>query len=673
MSGVGASVEECDAWLPIDEVLSTARLVMRSGQMIHPPGFQLYHSMNALQILDPKMDVGMAPPNGEPHMKSLVVLINENRAPVELTDDDQIYVFDALLACEATWHCGQALATTVYTCLYMHDLDRLEKTGRGPVMRAYFHATQSSVATVRHAVSTGDVWEEEDFVLHVAGFDVGEAAIGEDGDADADEGNKNKDKQAKNKNENVNPALAGLLAAEAWLLDNAGVEDRHGGLLARIRFRIALHETFVALFRMANPAMALERASDAKKALAEAKRNLAKMKKTKSTRGARVPPSESATTETQTGTKNTTDTKTTETAKTQLDWDPNGLGFDRKINLSLMGPSPPRVVSLFAIDASFVYFEKLLDELTRVCDVAPMLASGRGTLHELLAFLSWTSDFAPSIVSRSFLANAVLRPKQRNGGNGILGKPGADAALRSAWLFTGEPVFVIELPRESDVDVDLGGTGDGGGDDFDGDDESSVDRVFIGGQTCGPAGGALAHADRGGVQKTTPDLSLKMPLDSKPVDGNEEVSFFLSKTSLAVELLVRAYLSNVSRSRRKLRRLVGEWSLVVDHANIADVAGFAPNYLNAVQHEASKRIDAKNKNKEVFAARALAKTAWARRVFQTWASGVLVRAMLAHLTLGFTLELYLPHELCMVYWYQEYLMEVRIAYPKSKDGLPIQN
>jgi hypothetical protein len=47
--------------------------------------------------------------------------------------------------------------------------------------------------------------------------------------------------------------------------------------------------------------------------------------------------------------------------------------------------------------------------------------------------------------------------------------------------------------------------------------------------------------------------------------------------------------------------------------------------------------------------------------------------MLAHLTLGFTLELYLPHELCMVYWYQEYLMEVRIAYPKSKDGLPIQN
>ena len=48
----------------------------------------------------------------------------------------------------------------------------------------------------------------------------------------------------------------------------------------------------------------------------------------------------------------------------------------------------------------------------------------------------------------------------------------------------------------------------------------------------------------------------------------------------------------------------------------------------------------------------------ARRAFEVWSGAVLVRAMLAHLTLGFDLELYLPHELSMVYWYQEYLTEV---------------
>ena len=51
-----------ERWIPIDDLLATARSEMRSGQMVHPDNFDLFHSMNALQILDPKMDVGMAPP-----------------------------------------------------------------------------------------------------------------------------------------------------------------------------------------------------------------------------------------------------------------------------------------------------------------------------------------------------------------------------------------------------------------------------------------------------------------------------------------------------------------------------------------------------------------------------------------------------------------------------------
>ena len=52
----------------------------------------------------------------------------------------------------------------------------------------------------------------------------------------------------------------------------------------------------------------------------------------------------------------------------------------------------------------------------------------------------------------------------------------------------------------------------------------------------------------------------------------------------------------------------------------------------------------------------LAESPWASRA-RGWADAVVSRAQLAHLTLGFNLELYLPHELCMVYWYCEYLMQ----------------
>ena len=94
-SSVGGDADE-DGWVPIDDALRAARGVMRSGQMVHAADFQLYHSMNALQILDAKMDVGMAPPAGEPPMKSLAALIAEGRAPLDLSDEDQTRVFDSL-------------------------------------------------------------------------------------------------------------------------------------------------------------------------------------------------------------------------------------------------------------------------------------------------------------------------------------------------------------------------------------------------------------------------------------------------------------------------------------------------------------------------------------------------------------------------------------------------
>jgi hypothetical protein len=66
-----------DAWVPVDHLLAAATEEMASGQLIHDDAFSLFNSMSAIQIMDRKMDVGMAPPPGEPPHKSTRQLIAE--------------------------------------------------------------------------------------------------------------------------------------------------------------------------------------------------------------------------------------------------------------------------------------------------------------------------------------------------------------------------------------------------------------------------------------------------------------------------------------------------------------------------------------------------------------------------------------------------------------------
>jgi hypothetical protein len=355
--------------------------------------------------MDRKMDVGMAPPEGEPAHKSTAALIAEGRAPLDLSDADAVYVFDALLACEATWHGGQALATTVYTCLYMHDWERLE-AARSPVVRAYFEAVRCSCASVRYAVSAADIYEEEDFILATSGFDMGFAAVGDP--------------------ERRDVALAGLRAAETWLLERDGSDDGGGGgdcdvldgdsvsdtaaaaaaaLLTRVRFRIALHTAMVHLFQRPNG----DDAAAARQCLDQATTYLADMRADL----ARVPPpkrevgagrgeengdasgksqSEAAGSDESERLKVESESKggAGEGANSgggavdggealgggALDWDPSGLGFDRKVNLTKMGPAPPRVVKLHTRAAAIDHFAGLVRQLRRVCDVAGLYQAG---------------------------------------------------------------------------------------------------------------------------------------------------------------------------------------------------------------------------------------------------------------------------------------------------------
>lgn len=90
-------------------------------QVVYAPGFSLQRLMNALEVMDPNMDGGMAYP---------LHLVDEKdregtSRPFDVRDalsaDELCFLLDRLLACELAWMEGAALGQTLYTCIYYHE------------------------------------------------------------------------------------------------------------------------------------------------------------------------------------------------------------------------------------------------------------------------------------------------------------------------------------------------------------------------------------------------------------------------------------------------------------------------------------------------------------------------------------------------------------------------
>ena len=163
MSATAKQVE----WEDVTSFLQDAASGMVVGQMVHDETFNLLEAMSALELMDPKMDAGCN------QQKSITVdeAIAQGKAPTELSNAQILSVMDELAACEASFHEGQSLTQTAFTCLYMH-----RPSLAPPVLRAYINMILKTCAAVRRIVMDADVFEEEDFIG--SRFNVG--VIGED-------------------------------------------------------------------------------------------------------------------------------------------------------------------------------------------------------------------------------------------------------------------------------------------------------------------------------------------------------------------------------------------------------------------------------------------------------------------------------------------------------------
>jgi hypothetical protein len=108
-------------WLDAQPLLRRVCAGMAVGELLHGPSFSLFDSTTAIEIGDPKMDIGL---HRSEETGTAEELIAAGGAPVALPPRVLLALMDRLLRLEATWHAGSMLPMTVFTSLHMLQPDR---------------------------------------------------------------------------------------------------------------------------------------------------------------------------------------------------------------------------------------------------------------------------------------------------------------------------------------------------------------------------------------------------------------------------------------------------------------------------------------------------------------------------------------------------------------------
>ncbi|CAM8928676.1 unnamed protein product [Rhodiola kirilowii] len=162
-SSVGSPIPsgEKSVWADVTRLLKSACDDLQAGELIHGENFNLFAAMSTLEIMDPKMDSGIVT-----KYYSIDEAIENGAAPVPLSFDRTVDVqrvidiMDHLLSCEATWHKGQSLGQTVFSCIY---LLRPDITSSHPLLHCYCRVIRETCKAAIAVVSNARTHEEEDY------------------------------------------------------------------------------------------------------------------------------------------------------------------------------------------------------------------------------------------------------------------------------------------------------------------------------------------------------------------------------------------------------------------------------------------------------------------------------------------------------------------------------
>ena len=515
-----------------------------TGKLVHGRAFDLLRAMSALVVCNFRQDSGM---------RHLNRRAPDARSPLDLTDNEIAYIFDSLLACEATWHHGQTVSKAMNVCTYLKMNLFSESESCSPVY-AYFDAVHCFVATIRYVILTAGVYEEGEFILSTLDNDVG--------------------KLTSNLGQQEVVTISRLKNAESRLMQES---PRAFILLARVRFRIDLHTAINLLCKITSE----EDVQQASQSLDAALIHLTTIQRTTPA----VPIRKSS------------DRRLDDDP---LDWDPGGIGFDHKAGITQSGAQPPTDVKLFSRAAAFDHYAKLLADLKHVCNILGSHLRSNGASLDVLGILYSMPSTNPGIIPRSVLAYSLFRGKDDF-------KPGE--------FFKGASLSTWSSHLTSTHAVKKDGTSTTGmmNTKIRNNEESKYDTNPYEIETFGLEANSNADYD---------------------CQSSEQIHNFDSFSSVrSAELLARAYISNRSRLRRKLRRLCNIWEglclkaerLNPPRGHLASTDTSIPSHLGSAMS--------------------------GFRALRLKTKLMLLRQRVSHVLLGIDLHLYMPYELHMVYWF----------------------
>jgi N-alpha-acetyltransferase 35, NatC auxiliary subunit len=149
----------------VHHVLEGSRRMLEVGQLLSCPTFELQSSITAREIGDPRMDPGVH----RYDQRTLSERIGAGEAPLDMEENTMLAVFDRLVQLEIGWQDRYMLSQTVYTCLYIMDLER---TRKNPVLHAYCHGVHVTCRYLLQSIYDARVCSDEDVSVSTPGLHI---------------------------------------------------------------------------------------------------------------------------------------------------------------------------------------------------------------------------------------------------------------------------------------------------------------------------------------------------------------------------------------------------------------------------------------------------------------------------------------------------------------------
>ncbi len=146
-------------WVDITSKFTALVGNLHPGELVQEVNFSLFDAMSAIELMDTKMDAALQWKMFRNYPRTLKEAIKKgvlkcsDHSPEEL-----VGIIDEVLACIATWLEGHTLAQTVFTCMYLLDIDKVENI----YLRAFSLAIVKTVEYMRACICQGRVFAEDD-------------------------------------------------------------------------------------------------------------------------------------------------------------------------------------------------------------------------------------------------------------------------------------------------------------------------------------------------------------------------------------------------------------------------------------------------------------------------------------------------------------------------------